>query len=151
MPPIICDFLNNIIHNTHDGSHRGKVDAHVKDLKTPYLFKSLLYQLLDVLVWFKEYIDQKPPTKNWDFHGFCGEIGQVEGTVIERNQRGYAFLRLKKAYEFLSQSHNTNNHFIPTAEVTKHQLINGQKITAIIEEYMEKGEQKTRVKNVEKL
>ena len=34
-------------------------------LKTPYLFKSLLFQLLDVLVWFKQYVDQKPITKNW--------------------------------------------------------------------------------------
>ena len=63
IPAQISHYLKNILLTTHDGSHRGNVDAHINDLKTPYLFKSILFQLLDVLIWFKYHIDQKPITK----------------------------------------------------------------------------------------
>ena len=29
------------------------------------MFKSVLYQLMDVMIWFKQYVDDEPKTQNW--------------------------------------------------------------------------------------
>lgn len=146
LPAQISHYLKNIILSTHDGSHRGNIDAHINYLKTPYLFKSLLFQLLDVLVWFKQYVDQKPITKNWqvldDFNKSIYEEYWIEGTVINYNSsKGFAFLR---------PLNNDENTFIPPHLVKQFELSEGQKINGTIEEYIDNrsGEQKTRVNNI---
>ena len=46
------------------------------------MFKSVLFQLVDVLVWFKQYVDGKPKTKNWQLIEADNDVSQNE-TWIE--------------------------------------------------------------------
>lgn len=146
LPTQISCYLKNIISSTHDGSHRGNIDAHINDLKTPYLFKSLLFQLLDVLVWFKQYVDQKPITKNWevsvDDNQPIYEENWIEGTVINYDK--------SKGFAFLCPLNNDKNTFIPPHLVMQFKLSEGQKIKGTIEGYTDTrtGEQNTRVNNI---
>ena len=63
--PKLANYLKTILTITQAGSHRSNIDHHVRTVKTTYLFKSVLFQLLDVLVWFKIYIDSDPKKENW--------------------------------------------------------------------------------------
>lgn len=63
--PTIAFLLKSILQVIQDASHtegelRLKVNQHVKDMQTPYLFKSVVFQLLDILIWFKKYADENP-------------------------------------------------------------------------------------------
>ena len=146
IPAQISYFLKNILLTTHDGSHRGSVDAHINDLKTPYLFKSILFQLLDVLIWFKYHVDQKPISKNWqlinDNINSDNEKKWIEGTVINYNSF--------KGFAFLCPLNNDENTFIPPHLVTQFELSEGQIIKGTIEEYIDNrsGEQKSRVNDI---
>ena len=147
LPTVISNYLKSILLATHDGSHRGKVDAHINELKTPYLFKSLLFQLLDVLVWFKEHVDQNPVTNNWevlsDDNQPTNEEDWIFGKVINYDSL--------KGYAFLSPANGDKSQFIPPHLVAKYGLSNEQKIKGTVEEYTDtrSGEEKTRVNKIE--
>lgn len=147
LPPQIVYYLRSILSVTQSGSHRSNIDHHVRSVKTPYLFKSVLFQLLDVLVWFKQYIDTKPKTKNWELLEADNDASQnetwIEGEVINYNSL--------KGFAFLSPSNDSDNQFIPPHLVTNHSLINGSKVKGVIEEYSDNrsGDLKTRVKKIE--
>lgn len=55
MEKIIPVYIQRAIHTcvavTNPGSHRTKTDADVKDGKAPYLIRSLIYNMLDILYW----------------------------------------------------------------------------------------------------
>ncbi|MFW5983295.1 MAG: hypothetical protein ACOCQ4_02250 [bacterium] len=70
LPPVITRTLWNSLQIIQDASHADeklhlKVDEHVQKLNTDFLHKSVVYQLLDVLVWFKKFIDSNPQRNNW--------------------------------------------------------------------------------------
>ena len=64
--PIISHLLNQIIPITQDGSHiateklKLKTNQFITENQTPYLYRSTLNQLMDILIWFKKFIDQNP-------------------------------------------------------------------------------------------
>lgn len=146
LPPQIVTYLRSILIVTQDGSHRSGIDLHVSSLRTPYLFKSTLFQLLDVLIWFKLYVDGKPKTKNWVISDMVTsdftEEKWTEGDVINVNS--------VKGFAFLSPIDGTANHFIPPHLVTNFNLTNGMRIKCEVESYSDNrtGEIKTRVKNI---
>lgn len=55
MEKIIPVYVQRAIHTcvavTNPGSHRTQTDADVKDNKAPYLIRSLVYNMLDILYW----------------------------------------------------------------------------------------------------
>ena len=55
MEKIIPVYIQRAIHTcvavTNPGSHRTQTDADVKDNKAPYLIRSLIYNMLDILYW----------------------------------------------------------------------------------------------------
>ena len=57
METIIPIYIQRAIHTcvavTNPGSHRTKTDSDVKDGKAPYLIRSLIYNMLDILYWCK--------------------------------------------------------------------------------------------------
>ena len=57
METIIPVYIQRAIHTcvavTNPGSHRTKTDSDVKDGKAPYLIRSLIYNMLDILYWCK--------------------------------------------------------------------------------------------------
>ena len=63
MHPSMAYFFDNLVFITQDSQHDKKglklnVDEYISNIKSPYLFKSLVFQLLDYLIWLKEFIDE---------------------------------------------------------------------------------------------
>jgi hypothetical protein len=97
LPYPIANNLQNILSVTQNASHRSSVMEHVKKTKSPYLFKAILYQLLEVIVWFKDYVDSNPTKENWELTDLksgkedleATKDDSVEGTVQEIAENGY--------------------------------------------------------------
>ena len=65
IPKPILSILRELTSLTNSGSHRGEIDAYSEYVKSPYLFCSLLYKLMELMVWFKVYIDDEPKKRQW--------------------------------------------------------------------------------------
>jgi hypothetical protein len=57
LPKVISDNVRNILAVCQPASHRSEIDSFIKQVNSPYLLLSVTYQLLDVLLWFKLFID----------------------------------------------------------------------------------------------
>lgn len=77
LPEPIVSCLKQILFVTQDGSHVGVIKNHVAELSTPYLYQGVLFLLLDVLAWFKTYIDSNPAKNRWE-RTWAGELGTVQ-------------------------------------------------------------------------
>lgn len=68
-PDIVLTMIKQVIQVCQSASHRSDLDAFIRSNNTPYLFFSVTYQLLDILIWFKSFVDQNPDKetneKNW--------------------------------------------------------------------------------------
>lgn len=148
LPQPVANYLRSILSTTQAGSHRSSVDKHVKSVRTPYLFKSVLFQLLDVLVWFKMYVDGSPKTENWyrsepDVSPVAPSPAElIPGTVIN-------FVP-EKGFAFFQPDAGGGNTFIPPRLVSSWGLVDGQPINVEIEDYIDNrsGETKARVKRI---
>jgi cold shock CspA family protein len=147
LPKQISFYLRSILSVAQAGSHRSDIDLHVKTVKTPYLFNSIFFQLLDLLAWFKMYVDSNPKTGNWIKLETVPAISQptaglTYGKVINFNmQKGFAFFKPDAIGE---------NVFIPPHLVTNHSLAEGMSVQVEIEEYTDNrtNELKKRVKRI---
>ena len=147
LPSHITNHLRSILSVTQAGSHRSTIDEYVKTIKTPYLIQSIFYQLLDVLTWFKMYVDSYPKTENWIRIEATVEFtpnstsNLISGKVIKNPQKGFAFLKPDAVGE---------NIYIPQDLVSSHSLTDGKSIQVETEEFTDKknGELKTRVKKI---
>ena len=103
-PKLIADAVKSIIFITGAASHTSdgnpqkniNLEDYRKTVKTPYLLYSLTFQLLDILIWFKEYID-----KNYDVNlnksywqttlmeSINSSDGWIEGKVSRIADNGY--------------------------------------------------------------
>ncbi|MEH6536648.1 MAG: hypothetical protein V7719_09660 [Psychroserpens sp.] len=146
IPEQISAMLWNILNITQNGSHRSTIDQHVKTLNTSYLIQSVLFQLLDVIVWFKIYIDGNPRTENWI------EVNTNAATTTQSIIKKGEVINLNpnKGFAFLQTEDGTDNVFIPPHIITKHSLKETDIITGEIEEYIDNriNEPKKRVKKL---
>jgi cold shock CspA family protein len=145
LPSQISKMLWNILNITQDGSHRLEVDRHVNLLNTHYLAQSVIFQLLDFIVWFKIHVDSDPLKENWTNSNDLKEEEQSThktGKVINfNNYKGFAFFK---------PNDESENVFIPPHLVTNHNLHDNDGITVEIEEYQDNrtNELKKRVKKI---
>lgn len=148
LPKQIASYLRSILSVTQAGSHRSEIDLHVKTIKTPFLLKSVFFQLLDVLAWFKMYVDSNPKTENWvkvetesEAVGPAAEL--IHGKVININ--------LQKGFAFFKPDANGDNIYIPPHLVTNHSLTEGMQVEVEVEESTDNrtNELKNRVKRIE--
>jgi hypothetical protein len=141
LPTQISNNLRNVLMICQPGSHRTEIDNHIRNVRTHYLMKSVLYQTLDVIVWFKMYVDSNPKTENWTRIEANKESGKegISGVVINYNAQ--------KKFAFFQPDAQTGNTFIPPHLVAMHALVEGSHVEAIIEEYLDprSNEPKTRV------
>lgn len=146
LPKQIAFNLKCILAITQPGAHRSEVDSFVSLVRTPFLLKSVFYQLLDVLIWFKMHVDSHPKNENWEKIENDEEmtlISQlIQGKVININSL--------KGYAFFKPDEMSNNVYIPPHLVTNHSLVAGMVIKVEIEDYIynETNELKTRVKRI---
>jgi hypothetical protein len=143
LPDQIANYFRNILSATQPGAHRSTLDDFVKKQKTPYLFNSILYQLLDVIVWFKEYVDNNPKKENWivieenktrDVNNDLSISGKVINFVPA------------KGFAFLKPLNGGDNIFIPPHLVENHQLKEGDVLQGIPEDYIDNRTQEPRTK-----
>lgn len=93
--PTIAFLLWNILKVIQDASHNNdnltlKIDQHVREINTPYLYKSVVYQLLDILIWFKKHADENPDKeKNKLLWEYISEGEWIRGKVIRIAENGY--------------------------------------------------------------
>jgi cold shock CspA family protein len=148
LPKQIAFYLRSILSVTQAGSHRSDIDLHVKTIKTPFLFKSVFFQLLDVLAWFKMYVDTNPKTENW-------VKSQADAAVPDPTApltRGKIInISLQKGFAFFKPDAAGDNVFIPPHLVTNHGLSEGMSVHVEVEEYTDNrtNELKNRVKRIE--
>jgi hypothetical protein len=148
LPKQIAFYLRSILWVTQPAAHRSDIDLFVKTIKTPFLLKSVIFQLLDVMVWFKMYVDSNPKTGNWVKVETASEATEpatelIPGKVINiDSQKGFAFFKPDTIGE---------NIFIPPHLVTNHSLTKGLTIQVEIEEYTDNrtNELKNKVKRIE--
>ncbi len=78
-PKVVSDNVRNILAVCQPGSHRSEIDSFVTEVNSSYLLLSCTYQLFDVLLWFKAFID-----KNEDIESNRSRIKKVNaGTEAE--------------------------------------------------------------------
>lgn len=114
---IVADNINAILMICQPASHRGEVDRFLKKVNCPYLLLSVTYQLLNVLVWFKYFVDENPDKeinrRLWTDISYEGEIefdGQnyfIADCVIQKN-KVEGFCRPGDKIKITKYSENTN-------------------------------------------
>jgi len=153
---IISESVKSILFITGAASHT--VAPEIKNninlieyreaLNTPYLLYSLTFQLMDILIWFKKYADENPDKDKNKLLWLPVEetIGVwKDGIVVNlNNDKGFAFFK---------PNNGSSNTFILPSTVTEHCLSNDDKISVIVEEYVDtkSNETKTRVKSLKKI
>jgi hypothetical protein len=148
LPKQISFYLRSILSVTQAGSHRSEIDLFVKSIKTSYLLKSVFFQILDVLIWFKIYVDSNPKTHNWSKVEIDSSIDItnfntiMSGVVINHNiEKGFAFFKPNKGGD---------NIFIPPHLVINYSLVNDKTVEIEVEDYVDNrtSETKTRVNKI---
>jgi hypothetical protein len=86
LPAPISSTLRYILAIVQSGSHRSEVDRHLQEVKAPYLFKSILFQLLHIITWYKMYIDRRPKKENWKTIQANTETTKPQGKSIEQRR-----------------------------------------------------------------
>ncbi len=145
LPKQIAVCVRSILSVTQAGAHRSEIDLHIKTLKTPYLFKSVFFQLLDVLIWFKMYVDTNPKTKNWIKVESSTEISETSAELIHGKVIN---INLLKGFAFFKPNSIGDNIFIPPHLVVNHSLCEEMPVKVEIEKYNDNrtNELKNRVK-----
>lgn len=140
LPEVMSNYLRFILQATQPGAHRSNVDKHIREVNTTYLFNSLLYQLLDIIIWFKIYVNSNPQTENW----VTDEVSElIHGRIINVDPSG--------KFAFLETSDGVNNIYIPASLVKAYDLAENIEAAVEIEEYLDNrtNEVRTRAKRIE--
>jgi cold shock CspA family protein len=148
LPKQIAFYLRSILSVTQAGSHRSEIDSYVKTIKTSFLLKSVFFQLLDVLAWFKMYVDSNPKTKNWAKVESTTEVRETDAALI---QGRIININLQKGFAFFKPDDKSENVFIPPHLIANHELNEGIPIVVEVENYIDNrtNETKKRVKTLE--
>lgn len=110
LPPVITRTLWNSLQIIQDASHADeklhlKVDEHVQELNTGFLYKGIVYQLLDVLVWFKRFIDTNPEKNNWTaLNPPSGDEGGYKGMIRKDPLNNYYCGKFVLNYQYTQEN-----------------------------------------------
>lgn len=97
LTPLVSFLLKCLLQVIQDASHaegtlKLKVDQHVKLIQTHYLYKSVVYQLIEILVWYKKYADenQDKEVNKSKWKRIISESNEsYEGEIQQDSQRNY--------------------------------------------------------------
>ncbi|MHA8066950.1 hypothetical protein V7S76_09730 [Aquirufa sp. ROCK2-A2] len=56
-PKVVSDHVRSILAVCQPAAHRSEIDSFITEVNSPYLLLSVTYQVLDVLLWFKGFVD----------------------------------------------------------------------------------------------
>lgn len=121
LDPITANLLKAILDITQDASHSGKVDEYIKEQATPYLFNSVVFQLLDVLIWFKNYADIHPDTEKNKLLATPLQIDNssfYEGTIMQDYNNNYYCGEYLLDFKWVESKHSVGEQ-IKITQVTE--------------------------------
>jgi hypothetical protein len=120
-PPIIVENIYRLLSITHDASHlegglKLQVDQYLKTAKTDFFYRSCVYLLFDLLVWFKDFVgnnlDKETNKARWK-----SNLTWISGTVIKIDEiNGYGTFKPENNQEEIS--------ILPKMVTDKHLNIN---------------------------
>jgi cold shock CspA family protein len=143
LPKLISDSLRSILDVTQPASHRSSVDEHLKIVNNTYLIKGSVYQLLDIIVWLKNYIDSNPPKNNWS---------KIENKIVTLNEKPTQYEGIVinfnpyKGFAFFKPNDESENIFIPPHLVELNSLVDGLKISVEKEDYIDNRTEETKIR-----
>lgn len=117
-------LLRSILTVTQDGSHIGSslslgVNNHIVHRATPYLFSSVLFQLLDVLLWFKEFADTHQDIEKNKLLATLNQMGNLsiyEGEIAQDSNNNYYCGEHLLNYRFVSDNYHVGDRIKITGE-----------------------------------
>ena len=147
--PIYCQqILYPVVSVCQDGSHRLIIDNDVRSRKAPYLLRSTIFSICNLLIWLKNFIDQAPDNdlitecvskayESYKGQKYSGNI--LKGEINKKEFNKYAFLVPEDKLE---------NIFITPDIVEKECLENGMIVSVMWDYDSKKGEKKRKVVKV---
>jgi hypothetical protein len=122
IPPIIGENFYRLLNITHDASHVGgtlklKSDQYIQSANSDYLYRSCVYLLFDIMLWFKDFVDSNnDPEENksrWESNEW------ITGTVTRIAENSWGTFQ---------PENNSTTIGIPPKIVQDHSLIENEKI-----------------------
>ncbi len=92
VPIYIQRNIHSIVQISQEGSHRLSIDKDVTEGKCPYLLKSTVFELLNILLWFKNFIDNYPKGIDINLENLSNnelELNWIQGELAEINDKGW--------------------------------------------------------------
>ncbi|PLX14018.1 MAG: hypothetical protein C0594_00565 [Marinilabiliales bacterium] len=134
MHPTVTFLLYAVLQISQDASHvledklKLKVDQFICTNKSPYLYRSVINQLLDILMWFKRFMNENPDVdKNrslWEKVDNNSKDGWIRGEVTAIAANGYG--------TFHPESGRATLSIVPKM-ISENNILTGQIIEVITE------------------
>lgn len=93
IPPLVSENIYRLLNITQDGSHSDgklklKVDQYLKNTQSDFLYRSCVFLLFDLLLWFKDFIEKNP---HKDINRTRWKINDdwITGSVSQINPNGW--------------------------------------------------------------
>lgn len=110
---VVANNIRNVIVILQPASHRGEIDEFVKHVSTPYLLTSTAYQVMDILVWFKKYVDANPnKEKNKTVYELLEEVkpeNLITGIIEQDVNRNYHCSDCLLSYSYVQANYQTGD------------------------------------------
>jgi hypothetical protein len=126
VPPIISEGFHRLVNITQDGSHgegelKLKVDQYLKSAQSDYLYRSCVFLLFDLLLWFKEFMDNNS-NKDTNKARWKSKVSNgvwIAGTVTRIADNGWGTFQPDKAHATISIPPKmvTDNHLNETDSI----------------------------------
>lgn len=116
--PVVSYALRTLSDLTQDGSHAGeglrlKVDEHIRNFQTPFVFKSCCFLLLEILSWYKDFTINPGKYNPIPFVGIVEELSSrgrpsyyCGKYLLDRNAFIHNRLRTGERIEILESDEN---------------------------------------------
>jgi hypothetical protein len=139
-PSIIADHVQQILDVTNAASHTDDADKEDRNtltyykqiIQTPYLLYSMTFALMDVLIWFNEYLAlNQDVDKN---RSLWLPIGGETSASLEDEYIGTVQKLPANAFAFFKSNDGKISSFITPGMVTEKQLIGNEKVRVTIKD-----------------
>lgn len=104
-PPLISENFHRLLNISQDGLHgdgelKLKVDKYLKTAQSDFLYRSCVYLLFDLLLWFKEFMDNNSDkdTNKTRWKSKVSNGDWITGTVTRIADNGWGTFKLDNAH-----------------------------------------------------
>lgn len=99
LPVYIQRNIHSVVQISQEGSHRLSIDNNVTEGNAPYLLRSTVFELINILLWYKAFSDRYPKgldKKNQIIEPLRSDSDWIQGELAEINDKGWGkFLSLE--------------------------------------------------------